>query len=94
MLPYGQTKRGSHKHHPHNECSICSENVILKNTARKEAEKEIQDQLNSNLFDLFGCDEFCSYCNGPWIECDSNPECDCEICIPKHENQGNGWKIV
>lgn len=35
MLAYGKKKRGSAKLHPHNECAICSEIAIQKNTARK-----------------------------------------------------------
>lgn len=85
MLPYGSTKRGSAKCHPHNECSICSEKSIEKNTARKEAEKEIQEQLEDDKFNMFGCN---------MIESDSNPLCDCEHCLPKYENQGNGWRKV
>lgn len=92
MLPYGSTKRGSAKIHPHNECSICSENSIEKNTARKEAEKEIQEQLNSNLFDLWGCGDDCPYC-GDWLGDDcTSPLCGCEDCNHRSLNEGKGWK--
>jgi hypothetical protein len=44
MIPYGKSKR-IHKHHPHNECEICSENGFNKKKARQEAQKEIQSEL-------------------------------------------------
>lgn len=44
MIPYGETKR-THKIHPHNECSVCSEKSFGKKTARQAGKKEIKKQF-------------------------------------------------
>jgi hypothetical protein len=40
MLAYGRKKRGP-KIHPHNECRVCSEIAIQKNTARKYNQRDL-----------------------------------------------------
>lgn len=84
MKPYGKVRSNVYENSPQ---------TISKKSARQLEKNVIQEHLESNLFDLWGCDESCTFCNDwSWIDCDSNPLCDCEHCIPKHENQGNGWK--
>lgn len=48
MQPYGLRKRHG-KIHPHNECGICSENNIVKKSARQRASKEIQEDLEETM---------------------------------------------
>lgn len=46
MKQYGLFKTGSSKIHPHNECSICSENnKCSKKKARRKNKQIIQEQL-------------------------------------------------
>jgi hypothetical protein len=44
MIPYGKTKR-MWKIHPHNECGVCSENKWTKSTARHQAIKDINKEV-------------------------------------------------
>lgn len=85
MKPYGQKYCGTRTHTHNSVCGICVlEKLVEKNTARKEAEKEIQEQLDSKEF----------YASLDEMESDFYDSCYCEHCLPKHENQGNGWKKI
>lgn len=44
MIPYGKTKRGN-TIHPHNECSVCSEQSFNKKTARQKSKQEIEMEV-------------------------------------------------
>lgn len=50
MIPYGKTKRKA-TIHPHNECSICSDQSFNKKTARQKLRQETEEEV-SQLFDL------------------------------------------
>ena len=41
MIAYGKCKRGSGKIHPHNECSICAENNVIKKRDRMKINREL-----------------------------------------------------
>jgi hypothetical protein len=101
MLAYGNTKlKGSQKYHPSNQCCICSNEdfKMTKTAERREGLLEIQEQLDANLVDLWGCGDDCPYCNGYMSEisevCYScgNSLCDCEICSSGNIAEGKGWK--
>lgn len=66
--------------------------TISKKSARQLEKDEIQEHLDSNLFDLWGCDDDCPYC-GDWLSVDCpSPLCGCEDCNPRSLNEGKGWK--
>jgi len=44
MIQYGKKKRAG-KLHPHDKCSICGENKVVKKSARQEAKKQIASEL-------------------------------------------------
>ena len=41
MVAYGKYKRGSGKIHPHNECSVCGENNVIKKRDRMKIKREL-----------------------------------------------------
>lgn len=49
MIAYGRKKRGSAKIHPHNECGLCSESAIQKNTARKYNQRDLLTEALSEF---------------------------------------------
>lgn len=81
MLPYGIKKKRFATIHPHNVCSICRNEKVVKNSARQTEKNEIEEHIMSSEYDH---NEWCI-----------GEHCDCPYCLGyEYENEGNGWKLV
>jgi hypothetical protein len=89
MKPYGIKNKRFATIHSHNNCSICSNSIVSKKSARQSEKDEIEERL-VDLLDWDGYD----FGDLHWIESDSFPPCDCDYCMPDYEESGNGWMKI
>lgn len=81
MLPYGIKNKRFATIHSHNKCSICSNSIVSKKSARQSEKDVVEEYIISCEYDD---NEFCV-----------GNHCDCSYCLGyEFEYQGNGWRFV